>query len=158
MNLSAVRNNFLKFAIPFGFTLIALLIGAFVLFQKNNSKNPQESAATKIFPSKDERAKLSQDIQKIKQEIIAAKIPNKGKDILLYKDAAIEIEYIPSPDIFLVKVHKEPPDTYKKQAQGWFLESGLKESGLCILPVRFVLDFKLKKANPNFSPLPDGCQ
>lgn len=158
MNLSQLKKTLPRYFIPLALILLVISIFVIYILIKQGSKDSNvRTQSTKVIPPKEERANLPLEIQKIRQNIIDAKILEKNGDLLLFKNDAIEIEYIPSPDIFFVKILKEPPQTYKKQAQDWFLKFGPNQSDLCSLPVRFILDFSLKKTNPNFSPLPDGC-
>lgn len=141
-----------------------LVIAIIVIFTLVNRKSkpslsPQPLIAPNvIIPPQKKPEDLSSSVQEIRKKIIASQIANVGGDILLYKTAAFKIEYVPTPNIFFVTVNKDPATEAKASAQKWFLDFGLKQEDLCDLPVRFVLgNFEIRKTNPTFTSLPDGC-
>lgn len=158
MNLTKLKNLLAFYAKPLGLILLVLLITAAAFLLNKPGKEPQQQdTQVKIIPEKKETEKLPTDIKEIRQKIITSQIKNEGGDQVLFEDEAIEIEYVPTTDIFFVKIFKEPVQDYKQQAQNWFIKFGLKQPDLCTLPVRFFIDFELKKSSPNFDNLPDGC-
>ena len=98
------------------------------------------------------------DVKTIRKKIIDSKIDERGGDVILYESSAHRIIYVPNIDIFFVMILEDPAAEIKKEAQLWFLNFGLEQIDLCDLPVRFTLfNQQLKKTNPNFNILPDGC-
>lgn len=167
VNLTQVKKR-LPVIIPALTIFILLIIVAFVYVffsprQREQKKPPSPTAQPtptpqKFLPPKIEPEKLPQDVQAIRKKIIVSHIENRRGDLVLYQPGPYEITYIPTPKIFFVNIFKDPAEIYKKQAQAWFLQFGLKQIDLCDLPVRFVLGSKeLQKSNPNFKYLPDGC-
>lgn len=158
------NQNKLKLALILAgsFILILLVLIIFSSIKKTKPKQalPQPSiSAQTLIPPKAEIEKQPQSIKDIKQKIIASPIENNGGDLILYKTDSFRISYVPILEIFFVDILRDPAQTAKKQAQDWFLNFGLKQEELCDFPVRFSLfNINLKKTNPNFSLLPDGCQ
>ena len=159
MQLTDFKNKFSKYSLIICIILVLFLVLAgTIIFRRNATNKSGNSQPVKVIPSKQDIANLPSDTKKIRQKILEGKEIIKGKDLTLYKDDNYEIEYVPTPDIFFVKILRDPVQIYKNQAQDWFINFGLKQTDLCTFPVRFFLDFKLKKTNPNFSALPDGCK
>lgn len=164
MNLTQVKSKF--YLVIIAFVIIVVVVGLISIISfKNNSgsQNPSPQTAPSIAPNvivppKKKPTDLPSDIQEIRKKIIASQIGKTGGDILLYKTASFVIEYIPTPDIFFVTISKDPALDAKQQAQKWFLDFGLQQNNLCDLPVRFILgNLQIRKTNPNFTSLPDGC-
>lgn len=140
--------------------LLVLIIFSSIKKTKPTKKTlPQSSiSAQTLIPPKAEIEKQPQSIKDIKQKIIASPLQNNAGDLILYKSDSFRISYVPILDMFFVDILKDPAQDAKKRAQDWFINFGLKQKDLCTLPVRFSLfNINLKKTNPNFSNLPDGC-
>lgn len=102
---------------------------------------------------------LPANVQEIRKKLYAKPIADHNGDLLLAQTDAWIIEYIPTPQLFLVTIRKDPADTAKKDAERWFLDAGLKQEDLCDLPVRFLLGSEeLRRTNINFTSLPNGCE
>lgn len=102
---------------------------------------------------------LPPNVQAIRKQLYANPLENHNGDLLLAKSAAWVIEYIPTPELFLVTIVQDPADTAKNQAVRWFLNAGLLQEDLCDLPVRFLLgNEQLRRTNINFTSLPNGCE
>lgn len=176
MDLTQLREKLPVFSIPLILLVVVIIIVASLVFRAGKQQRtpaptptpesgfslptttPIPGGATKVIPPKEEVGKLSAEVKEIRRKIISGYIANQGGDLLLYKTDSFEIEYIPPGDIFFVKIYQDPAAEAKKQAQNWFTGFGLKQEDLCGLPVRFFLSsFELKKTNPNFNILPDGC-
>lgn len=163
MTLSQNQNKFrIIFAVAASLVLILLviLIISFITGGKKQEELPeaQPSITTqKLIPPTKGREPQPLDVQKIKNQLIENPIEDKGDKILEITDN-FRIVYVPTPDIFFVQITKDPAQGAKVQAQDWFVQKGLAQGDLCNLPVRFLLfNASLKKTNPNFNPLPDGC-
>jgi|SRR3989344_4618697 len=157
MRLDNIKRFIPVFAILFVLIIIVLIYSIFSSSNKPSTEFQGEPVKTKTIPPREDVQKLPQETKSIRGKIIESQIDEIGGDIILYKDDSMDIKYIPTPDIFFVSIHKEPVNEAKIKAQGWFLNFGLEQTELCTLPVRFLLDFELKKTNPNFNPLPSGC-
>lgn len=166
MNLTQIKTKFYLFIIAI-VIIIGIVIVASILSLKSKKEIPEPPLQTTasptiapniiIPPAKDTQT-LSPTTQDIRKQIINGYLVDENGDLLLYKTDALRIEYIPSPDVFFVKIYKDPATTYKKQAQNWFLAFGLNQTDLCNLPVRFILsNSTVRKTNPQFHSLPDGC-
>ena len=169
MNLTELRK---KSPILFGVValivviLFIVIISAFFNRPKPiPSTGPSPETASKediapniIIPPKIGPEQLSPETKEIREKVVASKIADNHGDILLHKTGSFIIEYIPSPDLFIVTIKKDPAGEAKEQAQEWFLNFGLKQQDLCNLPVSFILwTFDLRRTNPDFTSLPDGC-
>lgn len=164
MNLNQIQK---KIWIPIIFGVV-IIITAFIILialssnqkQISNPSNPQVTPQNQqpILKPIETRSQLPANIQAIKKQIIDAKIGTDNGDIVLYKSADFKIEYIPTPDFFLVTIFKEPQSVNKKSAEDWFLKKGLSRSDLCNLPVRFSNNLPNAQSQTNFNPFPQGCQ
>lgn len=104
---------------------------------------------------------LDPDIQKLRDGLIKPEniIENNNGDLLLVLTDDYRIEYIPSPDIFIATLQKEPVENNRKKAEKWFLDKGFSQENLCNLGLQFILhssltqDYKTK----GFSSRPTGC-
>jgi len=175
MNLTQYKSKFqLLFAGAVVIILILVIASAFSLLGGKKTEeeiplktsapqsSPRQTAPTLapniIVPPQKSPESLPDDVKTTREKIIASQIANEQGDLLLYQSETYSIEYIPSPNVFFVKILKDPAQTAKKNAQSWFLNFGLAQSDLCDLPVRFILSTReLRETNPNFTSLPDGC-
>lgn len=143
------------------FIVIILVIAIFSLFKREKAPQPSPSpqiAPNKIVPPTKKPEELAQTVQEIRKEIIASEIANRKGDIILFDSTNYEIAFIPPMEVFFVTIYKDPAEGFKKEAQDWFKNFDLKQEDLCDLSVRFVLgNFEIRKTNPSFTSLPDGC-
>ena len=162
INLTLLRSK-VKFII-LGAAVILIIIAAIIIStfgKKDATPRNQTSTSTEpnaIAPPQTKSENLSEDIKVVRKKIIDSQIANRNGDIILYESENYQIEYIPTPDVFFVRIFRDPASIYKKEAQEWFLKFGLKQQELCSLPVRFLLtSFELRKSNSSFTSLPDNC-
>lgn len=164
MNLTENRNKFIIVTVIIAAILLVILLVSFMaVFRKNpRPNNIPDTPSTKIDPQKflppqavkEQEPKRARDIR---QEIILS-ASDKNGDKVVFSSANYRIIYVPTPDVFFVQIFKDPADSYRREAQSWFIQKGLTQSDLCNLPVRILLfDPGLKKTNPNFNYFPDGC-
>lgn len=164
MNLTENRNKFVIITVILAIVLLVILSASFMSgFKKNPQPNDiTNTPSTKIDPQKflppqkvkEQEPKRARDIR---QEIILS-TSDKNGDKIAFSSVNYRIIYVPTPDIFFVQIFKDPADSYRRQAQDWFIQKGLTQTDLCNLPVRILLfDPGLKKTNPNFNYFPDGC-
>lgn len=104
-------------------------------------------------------SQLPSPIQAIRKTLIRKAVDDNNGDLLLFNSPPFQVTYITGLDMFLVFINGESVGHAKRDAQRWFTESGLKQTDLCDLPVRFLLTtFELRTAHPAFTSLPDGCR
>jgi len=170
LNLTETKLKLKIITAPAVFLLVIALI--ILIFLSFKSKNPEQVGQNQqalstpdqkpkpgfVIPPEEARSELPDKVQNIKRQMIEGEIANDNGTIVLFISDDYKIVYVPTPDFFLATILKEPVDKNKKEAESWFLKFGLTQSDLCNLPVRFGLgSLDFKKANPDFSPLPDGC-
>ena len=162
INLTLLRSK-VKFII-LGAAVILIIIAAIIIStfgKKDATPRNQTSTSTEpnaIAPPQTKSENLSEDIKVVRKKIIDSQIANRNGDIILYESENYQIEYIPTPDVFFVRIFRDPASIYKKESQEWFIKFGLKQQELCDLPVRFLLtSFELRKSNSSFTSLPDNC-
>lgn len=137
--------------------LIIVVILISIIFALSSSKKADQKTISYAIVPPQKDVVLSTNIQELKKNLIASPIKNDNDDLLLYKDTNFYIEYITSPDVFFVKITSNTKSS-KQDAQKWFTSKGFKQEDLCLISVRFMLTTTdLRKENPNFSSLPDGC-
>lgn len=161
MDLTQLKSNFKPFAVVI--IVIALIVVGFALFWPKGQKAPSVTpsppiAPNTIVPPQKEPQELPKTIQEIRKTILSKQIEDRSGDIILFENENYQIAYIPAPNVFFVTIYKDPATQFKQEAQNWFKDFGFKQEDLCDLPVRFVLgNFEIRKTNPTFTSLPDGC-
>ncbi len=138
--------------------LIVLVILISIIFALRSSKKDETSkiAPNKIVPPQTSQP-ITQSVQSLIDKLIASPLKNTNGDLLLYESNNFYIEYITSAKVFFVKI-KRDPDKSKRESQKWFISKGFKQEDLCTISVRYILtNLDLRKENPTFSSLPDGC-
>lgn len=72
------------------------------------------------------------------------------------------IEYVKSPDLFMVEILSIDAENAKVDAENWFRDQGLSKQGICGLPVSFYLNSQVlrffEENNIFFNPIPEGCE
>lgn len=104
------------------------------------------------------RTPLSENDVKVKQTIIAGMNQNSES---VFVAPQFRVEYIKSPDVFMVEILDANIDSTKKAAVDWFLQKGFSPAAVCALPITFYLSpavaSQLKNTDTIFSPLAQGC-
>ncbi len=104
------------------------------------------------------RTPLSTQDETTKQRIIR-NINNKPS--VLRTAPTFRVEYISSPDIFMVEIRTIDIGKGKLDAKSWLLSQGFTEQGACELPVVYYLNSdvasQLRNLDIIFSPLASGC-
>ncbi len=71
------------------------------------------------------------------------------------------IEYVKSPDLFMIEVRSINPNIGKNAAEQYLKDQGLSTSGVCNLPVLFYLSQQVQddliSKGQTFNPIPTGC-
>ncbi len=96
---------------------------------------------------------LSQQDTIVRRRLIAQVNNESG---ILYETQDFIIEYVKTPDVFMVGVKSEDIENARKDATDWFFKQGISNQGICRLPVVFYPQFVPLKKTP-FNPLPVGC-
>jgi len=126
--------------------------------REESEKYLQENADARKLRGKAEP--LSESAKAIKLKIISPENVssiNNG-DLLLAITSMYKIEYITSPDMFIVTILNTPIETAKSEAEKWFLNKGFTAGDLCNLGLRFTLDYTLiKDYKAGFNNKPTGC-
>lgn len=106
-----------------------------------------------------ERKALSETDSKIRSQLIDSLGNESG---YLTQTDSYRIEYVKSPDLFMVEITTENAEATKQEAQQWFREKGLSAKGICSLPVSFYLNSLIMRSfqekNIFFNPIPEGCE
>lgn len=164
MNLTKSKKPLLILLIASTFLIGALLILILYSYKNRQRLEPQPTpvppiAENIIVPPTVNPETLPQDVKAIRQKIIASAVKDNRGDLLLYQTSSFKIEFIKTPNVFFVTIANDPAESAKREAEAWFISFGLKQQDLCDLPVRFVLgNFEIRRTNPSFTSLPDGCQ
>ncbi len=174
MNLTEIRSKYGLLLIIGGTIVIALTAASLFYIYRPKPKTQKAPASQtetqqETIPSPStgklnkvvappQNQTVPPDLQQIQQKILNNPIANVNGDIILKTTDSYEVKYVPGPNVFFITIFKNPADSFKKEAQNWFLTFGLQQKDLCNLPIRFLIrDFKLRGQNPNFSSTPDGC-
>ena len=139
--------------------IITLLIGAFTSKNKDDQTilpSPSPIDLERFIPPIDKREETPQAVLNIKDQILQNATDDNGDKILI-QSKGYRIIYVPTLDTFLVLISKDPAETYRSEAQNYFLANGLSLTDICNLPVRFVINPEQKSTNPNFNYFPDNC-
>jgi hypothetical protein len=101
---------------------------------------------------------LSKEDAIARQKLLASLKESSG---LVYRTENYRIEYLKSPDEFMIEVLSIDIGKAKTDAVNWLTAQGLSHSGVCNLPVIFYLNSSVAKQirplNMTFSPVPDNC-
>ncbi len=105
------------------------------------------------------KAGLSEQDKKVRQELINSVSDKSG---LINTNQLYSIEYVKSPDSFMVEILSTDVEAAKKSAASWFKQKGISGQGICNLPVVFYLNDSVKsylqQNNQTFNPLPEECK
>src|SRR3990167_145717 len=146
--LTEYKNKYIKPGILVVIIIVVLLITIIVLALKPKPKGPPQpqtklpETVSKLsekqeIPPKNQRENPTDKVKTIKVEILKSKIGEDNGTIILFKSEAYIIEYVPTPDLFLVTILATPVEQNKTEAGNWFKSFGLTENEICTLPVRF---------------------
>lgn len=104
------------------------------------------------------RTPLSVNDEAAKVKILS-RINNKSS--ILTNNSIFRVEYIKSPDLFLVEIKTIDIGKGKSDAKNWFMAQGFTPQGACELPVVYYLSpdaaSQLRDLGITFSPLTEGC-
>ena len=167
--LTDYKNKYLKPGIIILVAVIVIIIVFLVFALKPKPKSPAPPQTNlpetvgnlegePVIPFISEREKPTENVETIKKEILNRKIGEDKGTIILFRTEAYIIEYIPTPDLFLVTILSTPVEQNKTVAENWFKDFGLTENEICALPVRFSLGITDPNYNEKFNPFPSGCQ
>ncbi len=128
----------------------------------NPETNPpvkySEKQTDKLLQKVAQKTPLSETNLAVKKSIINNMNPNAET---VFVTPQFRIEYIKTPDVFMVDILDTNVTTAKKAAVDWFLQKGLSPAAICTMPVTFYLSpaaaAALRGKPTVFSPLADGC-
>lgn len=172
------------------FLILGLVVIIIVLFllslfsTSDQTLTPTPSSSSFSIPrfpaqsltSEEDKAYRTQDLEKdfkrlTERQILAEQdiaIRNRllsslnGASGYLAQTEKYRIEYVKSPDLFMVEILSIDAESAKADAENWFRDQGLSTQGICSLPVSFYLNsLVLRFFEENsifFNPIPEGCQ
>jgi hypothetical protein len=104
------------------------------------------------------RQPLSSEDQAIKTRLLT---PLNSRSGIITTTPQFQLEYVQSPDLFMVEVRSTNPITGKNAAENYLKNQGLSNSGICNLPVVFYLSQQVQNdlisKGQTFNPIPTGC-
>lgn len=104
------------------------------------------------------RVPLSIKDESTKQRIVKSV---NGKSSILITTQTFRVEYIESPDIFMVEIKTIDIGKGKSDTKEWLISQGFTPQGACELPVVYYLNLnvasQLRDLGLTFSPLEEGC-
>lgn len=72
------------------------------------------------------------------------------------------LEYVKSPDVFMIELRSTNTDQSEQDALGWLKAQGLSNQGICNLPVKIYLSYSVsiyfRNNNLKFNPIPPSCE
>src|SRR3989344_5435676 len=163
ISLNTIKTKYLKIGILL--LIFSGIMAAIIIIKSKPQFSPvqpktnlpqvvEDLNGKQILTPKNQRNKLPDTAENIKQEMIKNNNGENKGVLILYNTPSYKIEYIPTPDIFLVTILKTPIDQNKLAAEDWFKEFGLAENEICNLPVRFSLAIDAPDYSEQFDPFP----
>lgn len=111
-------------------------------FQRLESQKPLTSADSQL------RAQLISSLQ--------------NESGYLEENSSYKIEYVKSPDLFVVEILSENTTQSMNDAIRWFTSKGLSSAGVCDFRLMFYLNYDIAKTlvqkGQTFNPIPENCQ
>ncbi|OGH52457.1 MAG: hypothetical protein A3G13_01175 [Candidatus Levybacteria bacterium RIFCSPLOWO2_12_FULL_37_7] len=116
------------------------------------------SSIVKLADKIDHRRPLNESEGNIRAKLISQALKNKQ---VVNINVSYAIYYSKSYDMFQVEILSEHIAKVKQDVTEWFKDQGFSQSGICNLPIMFVLRSSLKNQlqdkNITFSYLLEGC-
>lgn len=127
--------------------------------QSNPVINVNENAMVSLNDKLNNPQPLSQEDYAVRSKLLA-KLNNATGT--LYRTSSFRIDYLQSPDKFMVEIRDMNVGSAKQEATQWFLDQGMSKKGICNLPVIFYLNSdvaeELKPLHFVFNPVAENCQ
>lgn len=105
-----------------------------------------------------ERKNLPVSEIEIKQRLI---LPLSGESGTVATFDDFIVEYLQTPQFFMVQLLSNDVESAKTNAQNWFNDQGITDFGICNLPVIFYISEEvsvyLQENKQQFNPLPRSC-
>lgn len=105
------------------------------------------------------KKQLSPEELNAKQRLIA---PLEGGSGTIATTTDFMVEYLKTPQYFMVQILSNDIESAKKKAQKWFNDQGISNQGVCNLPVIFYFSESVSNYlisnNLQFNPTPEGCK
>lgn len=119
----------------------------------------KDSSLEKNYERIVNKKQLTPEEIKIKQKLIA---PFEGNSGIVTTTNDFRIEYLKTPQYFMVQILSNDIEAAKENLQKWFNSQGLSNEGICNLPVILypsenVSDYLINN-NLQFDPTPRGCE
>lgn len=161
--------NRIKIALIISFILVSLVLVFWGAYKSKNLIPEEEIISTPNSPihipedaSQEfgEKGGESMDAKSLKQELIS---PLQGQPGTIHKTDEYRIDYVPSPDTFMVEITTPDFEVVKSSVFGWFLAQGFSKNDTCNMKVLFYLNNTAKEYyNQNeqeiiFNPVFDNC-
>ncbi len=177
VKLNSMKKNYFLFIIA-AFCLVGFLTLVFIvlfrsptILQKNTLKpsiEPNHSSEStlkfksgtqgKLYEKLTGKRVLSDSDRLIRSQIISEIGSKSGT---LYLSSNILLGYLSSPDYFQAEIKTTNDEIAKTEAVNWFLSKGISRSGICDLPIMFILDENVFRyfieSKKEFNPLAPGC-
>ena len=130
--------------------------------QVSISPRPFSSAQIDNFQNDYERITQRDSLSQANIRVRRTLIQSLGdKSGVLQNNENYLIEYLKTPDYFMVEIKKREIEAIKQEVLNWFISQGLDTEGFCNLPVVFYLSTELNEQLRNegveFNPIPVGC-
>lgn len=175
-NLMKITNSTIFiFALFLAFILFALLFHSFdIKKDTGNNNNTGNPASSQIVISPADKNLISGQPagennaaegltahEKAAKDFILQTILHGYQSGIVYHSKNIQIEYAHDADSFEAEILTTDIELAKAEAISWFKAYGIKDKGICNLPLQFYLNLdiknKLRESNTTFNTLPEGC-
>lgn len=125
----------------------------------NPQKNPyKEGSLEKDYQRITKKEPILETDESVKTKLLK---PLGNQSGMIHQTQDYKIEYVKTPDVFMVEILDTDTEAVKEAATGWFKEQGLSDKGVCNLPVVFYLNSSVKeeliKNSQEFNPTPPNC-
>lgn len=172
-----LKDQILLLAIGF-ISLLGFMILLFLFFFRASTTQIQETPRQGIEPNHSSESTLKfqsgtqgklydeltservfTDKDRASRALIISEIGNKSGT--LYSSPNVLLGYLSSPDYFQAEIRTNNDISAKNEVVNWFLSKGVSRSGICDLPIMFMLDEKTSSyfidQKLKFNPLAPGC-
>lgn len=102
---------------------------------------------------------LSERDSSVREQLVSKADDKSG---IITENTQFKLEYISSPNLFMVEVRSSDPEFGKDAAEIYLKNQGLSEQGLCNLPIIFYLSQSVQNdllsKGETFNPIPEECE
>lgn len=118
----------------------------------------KEDSLEQNYQRIENKRQLSTDEENARRKLIA---PFEGNSGRVYATNEFTINYLRTPQYFMVEILSNNTQQAKENSQNWFNEQGLSDEAICNLPAIFYISPAvgnyLASNNLEFDPTPRGC-